>query len=176
MEKNQTTGAAIVVAETPKKPSTKRSALPAIQRRKVLMGKHQKTGAPKLDVIGLTIKPCRGPFTLKDIFSANGETISLLTIKKRKNELMKAGKLVKDAEAAKQQHEGTGRPPEYFNFDTAKGEAKKSRIRKMKPVVVAEPQDAVEAPAIEQAQAPVIEEQPAAPAPVVVPVEPAVVA
>ncbi len=135
--------AAPVVAET-KKPAARKRAAKAttavIVRRKVLAGKHKVTGAPKLEVIGLTKNPRRGSFTLRDIFQANGETISLLTIKKRKQELIDAGKLVLDIEAAKRQHEGHGRPPEYFNFDLSKGEVKKPRARKAKtaPVVAAE--------------------------------------
>lgn len=150
-----------------KRKATKKATAAVIARRKVLAGKHKQTGAPKLDVIGLTKNPRRGAFTLMDIFQANGETISLLTIKKRKNDLIKAGKLVLDAEAAKRQHEGHGRPPQYFNFDLSKGEAKKPRTRKAKttgeaPVVAAEPQNEAPAPAVEPA--PVAEAPAPAPA------------
>lgn len=118
-----------------------KTAAPTIVRRKVLAGQHKMTGAPKLEVLGLTKSPRKGAFTLKEIFHQNGETISLLTIKKRKMELVNAGKLVIDLNAAKRQHEGHGRPPQYFNFDTTQGKVKQPRARKTKaaPVVAAEP-------------------------------------
>jgi len=154
------------------KAAKKRNRKPAktgsntIARRQVLAGKHQQTGAPKLPVIGLTTKRLKGHFSLKQIFELNGKTISLLTIKKRKNELIAAGELCKDAEAAKMQHEGHGRPPEYFNFDMTKAApapAKRTRKAKAAPVVAAEG---------EQAPAPVEQAPAEQPAPVAAPAEP----
>lgn len=169
---NQTTeGAPIVGVETKTKATRKNSALPTVARRKVLAGKHKTTGAPKLEVIGLTKNLRRGAFTLMDIFNANGQTISLLTIKKRKNELFEEGKLGKMARDFKQ-HEGSGRPPEYFNFDLAKSEAKKVKTRKVK-VKAEAPAVAVDAPAVDlNARIQYVAELELPPAPEQPPVEP----
>lgn len=163
-----------IAPKTIKRKGSKKPAVAGnvtIARRKVLAGQHKITGAPKLPVLGLTKNPRKGPFTLMDIFKQNGETISLLTIKKRKNELRDAGTLVLDSMAAKQQHLGTGRPPEYFNFDLTQGtvkikRAKSGKTRKAKttkseaPIVVNEPD---QAPIAEQ-PAPAPAEQAAEPA------------
>ena len=70
--------------------ATKRIATPVIARRQVLQGKHKKTGAPRLPVIGLTVNRKRGAFTKADIFAANGMTISMLTITHRIEDHIKA--------------------------------------------------------------------------------------
>ena len=137
-----------VIATAPRKRSARKPVATTIARRKVLTGKHKMTGAPKLPVIGLTQNPRRGAFTLQDIFQANGETISLLTIKKRKNDLLEAGKLVKMARDFKQ-HEGSGRPPEYFNFDLTKGVVKTKKVRTRKVKAIVAPVVAAEAPVVE---------------------------
>ena len=46
-------------------------------------------------IIGLTVNRHRGDFTIADIFTANGQTVSMLTIMKRIRELRKAGELKK---------------------------------------------------------------------------------
>jgi len=134
--------------------ATKRIATPVIARRKVLQGKHLKIGAPRLPVIGLTVNRKRGAFTKADIFAANGETISMLTITHRITDLKKAGELCKMAEKAK--HTGPGKPADQFSFDLTKAAPKKGRKGKTAtataPVVAAEPegppaQAPVEAPA-----------------------------
>ena len=177
---NTTEGAPVITAaetvvapaaKTTKRRTKKPSAAVTIARRKVMAGQHKKTGAPKLTVLGLTKNPRKGPFTLSDIFGQNGETISMLTIKKRKAELIDAGQLVIDTVAAKRQHTGHGRPPQFFNFDLTQGTVKVKKAKsprkgktKAAPVVAGEP--VVPAPVIAEAQAPA---EQAAPAPVEAP-------
>lgn len=157
----------IAQKNTKRKATARKAATVTIARRKVLTGQHKITGAPKLPVLGLTKNPRKGPFTLRDIFAQNGETISLLTIKKRKADLMKAGQLVIDSVAAKRQHEGHGRPPQYFNFDLTQGTVKTKKSRKTTkanaPIVVAAEPAPIEPPAAEPA--PAVVEQPVVPAP-----------
>lgn len=166
---NNAAPAAAVKTPTKRKAAARKTGAVTIARRKVLAGQHKITGAPKLPVLGLTKNPRKGPFTLKDIFSQNGDTISLLTIKKRRNELIDAGQLVIDTVAAKRQHEGHGRPPQYFNFDLTQGTVKTKKTRKGKtkpagtaPIVAADEPMPAEQPAV--AEPAVIEEQPAVPA------------
>lgn len=161
----QTTEVApVVAAEIHTQPkATRKASLPVVVRRKVLQGKHKQPGAPRLEILGLHKNRRRGAFTKHDIFDANGQTISMLTITKRIGDLRKAGELVKMAKSIK--HIGPGRPPEFFNFDKSQGEAKKSRSRKVKAVDTTAPAEVApaDAPQAPQAPAPVAPE--AAPVP-----------
>lgn len=164
----------VVASQKSKK---RRKALPTIERRRVLAGEHKKQGAPKLQVVGLHVHRFKGPFTRSDVFDRNGQTISMLTIKKRIDELIAAGQLVKMARSLVNLDGHCGRRPERFNFDTTQGEVKKKRARKAKTVaaeVVApsEPVAPAPAPAVEVPPAP--EAAPAAPI-VPAPAEPAAV-
>lgn len=134
---NADTAPAIEVAAAPtpapRKPRKKASTLPTIARRKVMTGQHKKTGAPKLEIIGLHAKRLHGPFTRKDLFDLNGQTISMLTIKKRVEELKQAGKLV---QMAKSLVNGShhGRPAVRFNFDLTQGEVIKPKVKRTRKV------------------------------------------
>jgi predicted ArsR family transcriptional regulator len=84
-----------------------------------------------------------------DIFNMNGQTVSKLTIIKRIAKLRKARELVKMAKTAKTK--GAGRPPELFSFEK----------KTAKPVVAVEQAPVVEAET--PATAPVVETVPATP-------------
>lgn len=147
---NKTAGAMpVVAAETPA--TATRIKAPTIVARKVKKGKcGHKAGAPLKDIIGLSVNKRRGSFTKRDIFEANGQTISELCIDQRLKRLQKAKELVCLGQAAKVK--GAGRPPLIYSFDLTKAAAKKGKKAK---AVAAETPAPVVAPEAAPAQAPV---------------------
>ena len=164
----------VAPAAAPARKSRKSRKAVTVKRRKVLAGQHKRPGAPKLEIIGLHTKRVKDDFTKKDIFELNGETISLLTIAKRIDDLFVEQKL---ARIPKQFNwTGHGRPPLKWTFDLTAGvvyQPPKSKAKKSKVVTAVadnEPAQPAEGapPHQENVQPPVVENVPAQAEPVIV--------
>lgn len=165
-ETTNTAAAPVEVAEKSKRNNT-RKAIPTIARRRVMTGQHKKTGAPKLEIIGLHVKKVRGPFTRQMIFDLNGQTISIMTISKRINEMKEAGQLVKMSKPIV--NTTMGKPANRYNFDLSQGEVTKpkaKKVRKVKAEAVelppAQPVEPAPAPAVDLNAVPAEQPAPAA--------------
>lgn len=124
----------------PAKPTRKRKGkgVATVARRKVQTGKKGSHGAPKLELIGLHVKRAKGPFTKKDIFDLNAQSVSLITITKRIKELIADGKCVKMGRSLVNTSL-TGKRPDRYSFDLSDAAYVKPKKVRTQKAVAAEP-------------------------------------
>ncbi len=154
-EVNNTPTPTVEAEITPTAPKAEVKKQPVILATKSMRGKKGSVGAPAKPIIGLTKSPMRGRFTKLDLFNANAQTISMLTIINRIDSMLESKELIKLDETRKEKGK-PGKPADLFIL--AKYAEKKAKAHT--PTVTVENAPVVDtAPAVEPMP------EPTAPAP-----------